>query len=438
MKKRLNHLFSITVAAALVILSVLSLASCSVIDDFQRLGLLGWLNTGVKKGETTATPTSGVTDSPSSTPGSSSADLTIAPFPTVLPVIPRFPDMQTLLSSLELDLTNGRSFIMYISDTPNVYALYGETVEKQNSLISEKFGFTISSHKESAETINKLVSGEDYFADLLYIPLSEAVSLANKGLLIPFNEGQGNGNEELFYITNRSDTAYYAVPSFSVPYESNIVIYCNTDILARMGKYTDITQVTSNGSFDIGLFSQMLNISSLPEGVCPIVSRFDSGKLEGILSAAQGYTESSISESVLDALTVKSSEDALSEFYTGKALFMIADISDIRELYDSYDSYAILPMPKADASDKDYPSLFDSDTLYVYAIPKSAVNLSAAKSYIKARCFASKYQFRYEFAESLYSYYLRQESSTAHLGVSLFSGLCDICENTENTDDTGE
>lgn len=427
MKKRFQKLSRILIAI-LALTAVLSLTSCSVIDDFQRVGLRGWLNTGVKKGvSTTAVPSPSAPPASSDTPG-------VTPLPTKLPVIPEIPDMQELISSLNLNLPDERSFFMYLSGTPNVYKYYGGSVEKQNNLIYDKFGFTVISHNDSAENIEKMLSGDDYLADLLYIPLSQAVSLAEKGMLAPFGDEQNYGNWELLNITNRSDKEYYALPSFSVPYESNIVIFCNTELLARIGQYTDITEKTANGEFDTALFSRMLDISSLPEGVCTLVSKFDSEKLERIFMSAAGYEESGISKKVLDALDNKGSEDASGEFYKGNALFMIADVSDIRELYDSYDSYAVLPMPKTDVSDTDYPAIFDSDTLYVYAIPEGAANSEVAKAYVKARCVASKYQFRYEFAESLYSYYLRQESSTPYMGVSLLRGLCDLAENAEGSE----
>ena len=421
MKVILKSVFAVFIS----VVTVLSLTSCSVIDDFQRLGLRGWLNTGLKTDKSETPVTSSEPSFPFGTPSTKD---TVAPDTSqLLPVMPEIPDMETIISEIDLTLPDRKSFIMYISSTPNVYALYGDTVETQNSLINEKFALGVSAHNDNIEIIDELLKSGEYFTDLLYIPLSSAVEYAQIGLLLPFAGSEyEQGNSVKYSINNNNYSEYFVVPSFSVPYESNIVIYCNTDLLKGLGVSEHIAEIASDGKFDADIFCRLINSVNLPENCYNIVSSFSSEKISRIFLSSADYSNSGLAETLLSHLDISDDQAAEKEFYNGNALFLIADVSNLRKFSDSYDSYAILPLPKADINDEAYPTVFNSDSLYVYAIPKSSQNSAAAMSYVVIRSIASKYQFRYEFAESLYSFYLRQSLSVKHLGTSVFSGKCDL------------
>ena len=115
-------------------------------------------------------------------------------------------------------------------------------------------------------------------------------------------------------------------------------------------------------------------------------------------------------------------EDAISDFFAGNTVFYIGLTEDLRQFREAADSFAILPLPKSSANEESYPVVYDSSEIYVFAFPKTSANMSSALDLINGLALCARAELRFDFIESLYSSYIREQNSIVFTGVSRFDG----------------
>ena len=98
-------------------------------------------------------------------------------------------------------------------------------------------------------------------------------------------------------------------------------------------------------------------------------------------------------------------------------------IDAIRDNFDSYDSYAAVCLPKADKAQDDYNVVINPDEVYVFAIPKGSENINSVYTIINTLSGVSEYCYKYEFIDSLYTYFVRESGSIPYLGINSYNRI---------------
>ncbi len=445
--KKLRNCFAALIFCGMMIL----LCSCTAWSEFEQLGPNGWLELGsgeVEPNGTTEAPSAvpsltpeNTTPSPTNTPNTSepTPTITITPDRTSLPEIPKSPTVEELLSALEnKNFSKNTVMLSYTGDPEAFTGINSSKIITALGALQIKYslGATLYNQRNTAELEDLLKKGE-YFADLLYIPFSEAVSYAEKGYLTPITEGSLSFNTDGAYYPNAclpymsgNGELYFVLPSASTPYESSIVIYCNTELLKGLTGLTDIVSITNEGDLTVDLLYRY--ISAAKEGIKETgedgITFLDTNLSRDFLTRASNAlyrTEKNkdIASYLLELCSYSSSEDSEKKFFNGETLFLISHVSSLRDFRESADAYAILPLPKDKAEDELYPVIYDPDKVYVFALPHTSVNSTEALALVDGISLISRYEFRYNFIESLYELYIRRHDSIPYTTVSRFDGI---------------
>ena len=402
-------------------------------SEFEQLGISGWLQLGSAPTEAPMT-----TEGPASPTVPSSLPQTgpnLSPDRTSLPEIPKSPTMEQILAELPEKEGNGAHIMLSYDGAPaTLTGRYASELVNILSGLEKKYGCgsTLYNHRQKGQIKSLLESG-DYFADLILVPIKDAADYANQGLLLPIpTEDLSFDVEGAYYKTaceglTNDEQSYFLLPSSETPYEKSVVIYCNTALLSRICSYdTDITQKACEGALTLELLCKYLRLaaSGLPKGHSLAQSPYSRAELEGFFKKnAIGDDALEMADFVTSAITSSvAKEDAISDFFAGNTVFYIGLTEDLRQFREAADSFAILPLPKSSANEESYPVVYDSSEIYVFAFPKTSANMSSALDLINGLALCARAELRFDFIESLYSSYIREQNSIVFTGVSRFDG----------------
>lgn len=433
-----------------LILSVMTmlLSSCSALSEFEQLGLSGWLQLGSPlSGVSTKEPQDTATVVPVTTTKAPVTQVTTMPpatdILTSLPIIDPPPSMQKLLEQTDYQDFMGIPTMLSYTGSPSAFTGINSTdiLEALNYIESRNnSGATLFNQRDPQE-LESLLAGEEYFADIIYIPISDAVKYANAGYLSQLNhdilsiDTEGAYYSEVCRKLSPDEYTYFALPSFSTPYENSIVIFCNTDLLVRKTGEDNIIDLVANGKWTFDLMFKYMALAgeNLEEGYVVADTGLSKELLTGTLrSCTLTDTSLEIADFITNHFRYSNKNEALASFFEGKTLFYAGTSADLREFSASADSYAILPLPCEDEYQENNPVMYDPSEIYVLAVPKTAVNGNQAMQLLDKVALGARYQFRYEFIESMYAVYIRKDSSIFYTSVSRFDGGVYIEPQKEN------
>lgn len=318
----------------------------------------------------------------------------------------------------------------------------------RNKMVFEKyecgfFNFTLPLEQLTAELSASVKSGadKDYFADVLLLPESSAVSLLNAGLLmdlrrLPFytvsttgNAGAGNyissnyfdisaagEDPAAFYALyfNRSlagseltDSLYNAARSKTLTWET-IITAAKTYIPAAsdpVGASVSFGDSDSLGYLaDIVCIRSGMDFMTDSSGTVPAISWND------VNSAAMTAALSEI------ALLLGKEPASAESFAEGKTLFRFAPLSDILKLYDKKVEWGLLPLPESVGS---APAMVTSSSRNVLCVPANNSRTELTGLLLTAFDVASKDWIRDQFAVICVERYMRDNASCLNLKAIL-------------------
>lgn len=313
----------------------------------------------------------------------------------------------------------------------------------RNKMVFEKyecgfFNFTLPLEQLTAELSASVRSGadKDYFADILLLPESSAVSLRNAGLLmdlrrLPFytvsttgNAGAGNYISSNYFDISAAgeDPASFYALFFNRTLAGNEL----TDSLYKAAREKNLTWETfltavrsypSDASLDNVCVS--IGDSDAPEYLADIVcirSGVDfmtdsSGSVPGISWNDENSASVTATLTELSALLGKETASAES-FAEGKTLFRFAPLSDILKLYDKKVEWGLLPLPEsADGA----PAAVTSSSRNVLCVPANNSRTELTGLLLTAFDVASKDWIRDQFALICVERYMRDNASCLNL-----------------------
>ncbi len=310
-------------------------------------------------------------------------------------------------------------------DSDDLIQVYAD---RRNRLISEKYNVQLASIAMSAdEIIEKLTRAKaynDYFADLLIVSPSLLVTLQSKGLLqamdsLPFFEAESACiRADATVEINSGWKGIYGIWGDALRQPAgSYAVYYNLDQAQEMGSPNFYGSVLA-GSWD---FATLL--ASAEEGKLV----FD-GSAADLLFSASGLT--SLSEEgmalaedpeYIGLLTdfeacryLPEGESAKEAFLAGKTLFYIGKLGDLSELSAADVRVGLLPLPKYDKTDADYPYLADQSQLPIFACPVNVTNESGTAIMIAALNAASCDEVEEIFLQSAETH-VRDNGSTLML-----------------------
>ena len=413
--------------------------SCTALSEFVQLGAEGWLELG---SDPEITPEITTEEAPSSVPSSlpqSTVPVTNTPESTEtvitsLPIIPESPSISELIEKLSFkDFGKAPIMLSYTGDPRAFTGIGSDKIISAIDSLEKKYnlGKTLY-NKRTLSQLDELLEGEEYFADLLYISYTDAVRYYRSGYLAPISkdlislktEGAYYPEATRDHLTPQGDM-FFVLPSSSTPYESSIVIYCNTDLLSRATGLSDIVNVTKEGALDIETLYKYVALSAekLPEGYTSLSTDISPEILELVAQVEYSSKKGTdIAGYLLEHCSYCSAKDGVQSFFDGNSVFYISTVSTLRDFREAADSYAILPFPKDNITDGEYPLIYHPDDIYVFAIPESAVNKEIGIALIDGLALCSRFEFRFNFIESMYASYIRQHDSIVYTGVSRLDG----------------
>lgn len=462
-----NMKIKLIAIVCLVLSALFFLTSCEAVDELTGKGVWGWL--GIENPFMESTETAEPTVEPVVTPSIPStveptADTETSSMPTLPPAIPtgtipNYPGYKELIEKItSADFAKKPLMVACPTDS---YVLTRQNAETVNSIISyvnQRFNSYLFINPQdvdviTANLINSAENGE-YAADLLYIPLPLAMEYAKQGLLAEIDINRLSGESGCYDTDINSavlvDGKSYAISSsITAAYENNVVIYLNTDLLERLDIELDVYKSveekewtwemiymicsaaqekiekgeTGNMDFEISgsvwdenktktlLFSSSGMQLSLPDKYGTEKPDFQKDSYPEFLAELSVFMNSG------EFLTGDTAKEA---FYKGELLMMVGSVGEVRENYHSYDSFAVLPMPLVDSHQENYVTVCDPEDIYVFAIPQNSENASTVLFLLDVMSYGSKYCFKYEFIESLYSIYIRQSRSIPFLGINSY------------------
>ncbi len=425
------------------------LSSCQALNEFEQLGFMGWLELGSDTSAPSTLPTTEEVPSavPSSVPETTSGSPDTEDILTALPTVPTSPTMAEILEALEKkDLKGSTAMISYTGSPSMFTGIEAGNIMEIFKGIEKKYNADSTLFNErSKEKLEELLASGEYFADLILVPLKDAVKYSEEGWLLPINtENLSLENNGAYYVSaaepySQDGAPYFLIPSTSTPYESSIVIYCNTDLLARGTGEEGIVSFTKNGKWDLELFCKYIRLAEdkLTEEyiICDTVLSQDT--LTSLLCGGlQEGDTLEMAKYALNSFRYSDKSTALRDFFEGNSLFYIGHTSDLREFRESGDSYALLPIPKKDKTEEDYTLYYDDSEVYVFAVPSASANYESALTIIDALAVCGRFELRYNFVESMYTYYIRQRDSIPYTGVSRYDGIIPGSEGLKEAPDT--
>lgn len=447
-----------------LLLSVLFLfSSCEAVDELTGKGVWGWLGvenpfnkesaTAVSTGTPITTP-----EEPNKTEPPRTSESALTPSQTSVPAtvtednitIPEYPKYEELLA--KMSATNMAGKALMISCPTGSSVLTWQNAETANSIIeavNNKFNTNMfinpQDESEITDNLKSALESDEYAADLLYLPLPLAMEYAKAGYLAEIDISRLSGEIGAYDTDINSaitiDGKTYALSSaISASYENNVVIYINTDLLERLDIELDVYSTVEEKEWTWEMIYMLCSAAKEKnDGSFAISgSLWEKNKTKALLFSSSGM-QLSISDKYgdekadfqkgsfprfLDEISVFMNgedflvgEEAREAFYKGELLLMVGNVGELREHYDSYDSFAILPMPMMDKSQDDYVTVCDPDEVYVFAIPINCENSENILYLLDVMSYVSRYCFKYDFIESLYSVYIRQSQSIPLLGI---------------------
>lgn len=446
-----------TVLILFTLVTVMLLSSCEAVDELTGKGLWGWLGIDNPFESVTLVPSTPSGTGTEGVPPSSSVNTNTPGKPTgSLPVtkIPEYPSVDDLISELEkLDMKKNPIVIGCIEGSSLLNSYNTNTMYSIQNKVNDYYNggmfMNIDSYEGMEAGLNGALDGGVY-ADLLYLPLTVAVEYAKKGLLEEIDVTRipsiGDGYNSSLNEALKIDGKHYAVSSpYFYNYENNAVLYINTDLLKRLDVEFDIYDCIEKGEWTwetVYMICRAAQDAKEKEGLDFTIggSLYDEAVTKALFYSSTAdqlsYADSSgvclgefIDEfkypymltGIETYMTVDEficGDDAKEKFYRGELLLMLGNVGTVREYYQSYDSYAAVCLPKGGVNQEDYTTVIIPGQTYVFAIPKNGQYVDEVYSIMEALSYASRYCYKYEFIESLYSIYVRQSGSIPSFGIN--------------------
>ena len=255
--------------------------------------------------------------------------------------------------------------------------------DRRNRLISQKYNVELACISKTAEEILADLAKADkmgeYYADLLVVSPSLFQQLKEKKYLqaldnIPFLELESACiRQEAVTELNSGWSGTYGIWGDALRQPTKgYAVYYDIEQAAAMGAPNFYSQVI-DGKFDL---ASLLNAAS--EGMLT----FDGNAADFLFSLAGINSASDEGKALLEsedhaALLAKFEEcrytpekgTAKDAFLKGESLFYIGKLGDFSSFAQTQQKIGILPLPKYNAEDADYPHLVDQSTLPILACP---------------------------------------------------------------------
>lgn len=261
--------------------------------------------------------------------------------------------------------------------------------DSRNRLVQGKYNMELACIKMSrAQILTKLgeaKSKDSYFCDLLIVTPSLLSELQGKGYLSPLDSlpfFQTNSiciRDDATAEINSKWNGIYGIWGDALRQPSQAYSVYYNRALAEQQSCPNLYNLVQSGQWDFQMFAYLAGTGKYT---------FD-GEMEDLLFAAAGK-QSTTNEgkalledadylSLLDQLTgmaISDAKDSSNEkktakelFLEGKSLFYIGKLGEISEFADSELQTGLLPLPKYNLADRDYPYLLDQSELPVFACP---------------------------------------------------------------------
>ncbi|MBQ8288326.1 MAG: hypothetical protein IJX76_06095 [Clostridia bacterium] len=262
-------------------------------------------------------------------------------------------------------------------DLINVYA------DRRNRLIAEKYNVEFACITKTADEIVSELSAAkttgSYFADLLIVSPSLFKQLKSKGLLqaldpLPFFE--------IDSVCIRSDATTEINSGWSGIYGiwgdalrqpgRAYAVYYNIAQAEAMD-CPNLYQSVIDGTWDLGALLEYAEEGKLVfdgdvSDLLPALSGVNSASEEGkALLESAAFAE--LTAAFEACRYIPEEESAADAFRSGKTLFYIGTLGELTDLSQAELVSGLLPLPKFDRSDEDYPYLVDQSELPILACP---------------------------------------------------------------------
>lgn len=382
--------------AALLALSLCTLTACS---------------TAASLNDTTSTRESTTTLS-ALTEGS----LTTPPYYTPEPIEPN--DIYTPENQLSLlaDRDFDGSYFLIVQEEGLENAIFPTSDEllsiysdRRNRLVQEKYNVHLASRVMSenalVKELSEAIENGNYFCDLLIVSPDLLERLQNEDLLLaldtlPFFETDSICiNSQATAELNCDRSGIYGIWGDVLRQPTRqFCVYFNESLAESLGFPNFYADVRA-GDWTIEDFLAAAEVAGEREGVNGILYN---GSISDLLFSASGLSSTSVEGGELtsdptyqsylyrfSSLTNGASVDPLKDFLAGETLFYVGTLGDYSSFALTDEVFGVLPMPKYNATDEDYPGITDQSVLPVLACPKNVATLEGSGIMLSALNAAS-------------------------------------------------
>lgn len=337
----------------------------------------------------------------------------------------------------------GGSYFVVVQEKGLENAIFPESDElvsiyadRRNRLVQEKYNVQLSGRQLTAdEIIAELTDSAKtgvYFCDLLVVSPTLLKQLKELELLesldsLPFFETDSvcisaEATDEI----NADWEGIYGIWGDVLRQPTRqLCVYFNIELANELSSPNLYASVTA-GSWDFNSLLTAAELTAGREGIGGIL--YDGSPAELLMSASgiSSATEAGkallsdpIHTALVDRLSAQclSSEqagDAHSRFVAGEALFYIGTLGELQSFSQTENAFGVLPMPKYQSSDADYPGITDQSALSVLACPINVTTAEGTGIMLSALNAASCDEINSIFLQSA-EQYIRDNGSTLML-----------------------
>ena len=373
-------------ALALMLLLALTLTSCSL-----------FFKTSSSSGQTPP-PNKPTTDLPKDPSDA------VASNPTVAELLETLCDYSMADTTLLLAASEDCRLLLPDGDSQSVTNSVLHAVEKKYDVEILPETYTANQLLYGVTDMVEKGSGTHYFADVLILSATEFAAYREADLLLrletlPFLDLSSECFEaDLAALFSDDDGTYGVVGAASHSFKSKITLFFNPELLAAAGIDFNGYEMVANGSFDVDALQAVLWEYSEKTDETAITSGLSTSLTEKLLSQIGS-----------EILVSDCGNDGSLAFMMGKVPFYIGTLGDVEKMPTARDKYGMLPIPYTE--DGQYGTFYDTDSLYVFCVPKGNARTDCTGLLLQAWHMASMYLPYDYFTSQLIEKYVWDEGT---------------------------
>lgn len=275
--------------------------------------------------------------------------------------------------------------------------------DRRNRLISEKYNVELACISKTAEEIvadlTRAKKMNEYYADLLVVSPALFKELKEKGLLqamdnMPFLEIDSVCiRQDAITEINSGWSGTYGIWGDALRQPSKgLAVFYDIDQAKAMGCPNFYNQVTA-GRFDLatlldsaaeGMLAYDGNSADLLPALAGVGSATDEGK-----ALLESDSHIALLERFEEYRYIPEEGTAKDAFLAGKTLFYIGELNNLSVFSQAKQKIGVLPLPKYNADDEDYPRLIEQAVLPILACPINLTSLEGTGIMLSALNAAS-------------------------------------------------